>query len=357
MRTETIEGLAAGTAGHRDKRALGIWLLCVAALVFAMVLLGGATRLTHSGLSMVEWQPLMGILPPLNEAEWQETFDKYKQYPEYQKINRGMTLPEFKRIFYFEYGHRVLGRVIGLSFAVPFLWFLWRRVITRREVPVLLGLFVLGGLQGVVGWWMVKSGLVDRPDVSHIRLTVHLGLAVAIFAALLWVAFGYLFDTADRQPPAGRQRLAGWTVVVLLVVLVQLLSGGLVAGLDGGMVYNTFPKMNAYWVPPEFGQLSPLWRDMLDNPVTAQFDHRLGAYLTILAVGLLWWRGRPGAPGPQSRRALDVTLAVVLLQVALGVATLLTVVDATLGVVHQGGALVLLTAVLYALHRLRWEAA
>jgi len=345
---------AAGDLARSRERPLGIWLLCVAALVFAMVLLGGATRLTHSGLSMVEWQPLMGVLPPLDEAEWQETFAKYQQYPEYQKINRGMSLAEFKRIFYFEYAHRVLGRAIGLSFALPFLWFLWRRAIARRHIPVLLGLFVLGGLQGVVGWWMVKSGLVDRPDVSHFRLTVHLGLAAAIFAALIWVAFGYLSDAGARARARGGRhgRLARWTGLVLLLVFAQLLSGGLVAGLDAGMVYNSFPMMNAHWLPPELGQLSPLWRDLVDNPVTVQFSHRIGAYLTLLAVVALWWQGRRLA-APQASLAYHLVLAAVVLQFALGVATLLTVVALPLGVAHQGGAMLLIASLVFALHRVR----
>jgi cytochrome c oxidase assembly protein subunit 15 len=349
-------GMGRGGAGA-DERPLGVWLLCVAALVFAMVLLGGATRLTNSGLSMVEWKPLMGVLPPLSDEAWQQTFDKYKQFPEYQKVNRGMELAEFKRIFYFEYGHRVLGRLIGLSFALPFLWFLLRRRIAWRRVPVLAGLFVLGGMQGLVGWWMVKSGLIDHPDVSHYRLTVHLGLAVAIFAALLWVGLGFLYG--DRPLPHGRRRdgVAKAVAALLALVYLQILSGGMVAGFDAGFVYNTFPKMNEYWLPPELGQLTPAWHNLFENAVTIQFDHRIGAYLVALSVIAVWAVARRGHLGHGSAVGLNLVLAAMALQFALGVATLLSVVDPVLGVLHQGGALLLTAALVFTLHRLHREPA
>lgn len=334
-----------GTGEHRE-RPLAIWLFCVAGLVFAMVLLGGATRLTNSGLSMVEWKPLMGVLPPLSEEAWRETFGKYKQSPEYIKINAGMSLAEFKRIFYFEYAHRILGRAIGLAFALPFLWFLLRRGIPRRRIGVLVGLFILGGLQGLVGWWMVKSGLVDRPDVSHYRLAAHLGLAVAIFAALLWVAF-------DMWRDHGNARSSGaWPVAaaVLVLVFVQILSGALVAGLDAGLVYNTFPMMGPYWLPPELGQLSPWWLNPLENPYAVQFDHRIGAFLVIIAIGWLWWSARAEAG---SKRAMNFVIQAGILQFALGVATLLLQVPVFLGVLHQAGALLLLAALVYCLFCLR----
>ncbi|MDP6565504.1 MAG: COX15/CtaA family protein [Alphaproteobacteria bacterium] len=340
---------------QRSRRAVAIWLLCVAAMVAAMVLLGGATRLTHSGLSMVQWQPLMGVLPPLGQEEWQETFEKYKQYPEYQKLNRGMSLEEFKGIFYYEYSHRVLGRGISLVFAVPFLVFLLSGRLERRRLPSLVGLFLLGGLQGLIGWWMVKSGLVDRPDVSQYRLTVHFGVAVVILGALIWVALDLLLppSSGSRAPRV----VVRWTWVALALVFLQALSGGLVAGLDGGFVYNTFPMMDEHWLPPELGLLSPWWLNAFENEVTAQFNHRIGAYVTALVLLALWFKARLAPLGPQARLALHLMLAALVGQLLLGVFTLILLVPLSLAILHQGGALVLFAVVLYALHRLQHEGA
>ena len=217
----------------KSERPIAIWLLIVAFMVFCMVILGGATRLTHSGLSMVEWRPLMGILPPWGEAAWQDVFAKYQLYPEYLKINKGMTLSEFKQIFYFEYSHRVLGRLIGAAFALPFLFFLFSKRVTKQRLPSLIGLFLIGGFQGLIGWWMVKSGLVEDPDVSHYRLTVHLGVAILIFGALIWVALNIISDDTGEGLTGGTGP-TGLANVVVLVVFVQMLLGAMVAGLDAG---------------------------------------------------------------------------------------------------------------------------
>ncbi|MDP7548616.1 MAG: COX15/CtaA family protein, partial [Alphaproteobacteria bacterium] len=299
--------------------------------------------------SMVQWQPLMGTLPPLDEAAWRETFETYKRFPEYRKINQGMTLSEFKGIFYFEYSHRVLGRGIGLVFAVPFLWFLLTGRIERRRWKALFGLFLLGGLQGLIGWWMVKSGLVDRPDVSHYRLTVHLGVAFLIFGALIWVALDLLSKSEPAVAPVdagGRavQSLRVWSWAAMAVVFMQALSGGLVAGLDAGFVYNSFPMMNEYWLPPELAELSPWWLNMFENVVTVQFDHRIGAYLCTVLLLALWFKARAIALGPPARRALNLMLVVLAIQLALGVSTLLLIVPVSLAVLHQGGALLLFAA-------------
>jgi cytochrome c oxidase assembly protein subunit 15 len=223
--------------------------------------------------------------------------------------------------------------------------------IARRDVPVLVGLFVLGGMQGLVGWWMVKSGLIDRPDVSHYRLTAHLGLAVAIFGALLWVGFDFLWGRARGR---GRQ-LAGMATAVLALVFVQILLGGLVAGLNAGFVYNSFPTMNGMWLPPDLVTLSPFWHNFLENPVMVQFDHRIGAYVLVLAVAAMWWRGRQAPTGPQARWALHGVAAALALQFALGVATLVMVVPVGLGVLHQGGALLLFASLILLIHRLCGE--
>lgn len=325
------------------------WLLVVALMVAAMVMLGGATRLTHSGLSMVQWQPLMGTLPPLDEAAWQETFEKYKQFPEYQKINQGMTLAEFKGIFYYEYSHRVLGRGIGLVFALPFLWFFFTGRIERHRRKALIGLFLLGGLQGLIGWWMVKSGLVEQPDVSHYRLTVHLGVAFLILGALIWVALDLLSNSnSNSKGGAGAadtaRGLRVWAWAGAALVFLQSLSGGLVAGLDAGFVYNSFPKMNQYWLPPELAELSPWWLNMFENVVAVQFNHRIGAYLCTALVLWIWFKARALALAPAARLALNLMLGALAIQLALGVSTLLLIVPVSLAVLHQGGALLLFAA-------------
>jgi len=324
--------------GRAVPRAAGYWLLAVAVLVAAMIVLGGATRLTQSGLSIVDWQPISGVLPPLSDEDWQASFVRYQQFPEFQKLNRHMSLDEFKTIFWFEYAHRLLGRLIGLAFLLPFLWFLVRRQLHGRLAWQLGGLFLLGGLQGLAGWWMVTSGLVDRPEVSQYRLMVHLALALAILALLLHLGWGVL------SPRTGRDRPGAWLVFAL--VYLQALSGALVAGLDAGLHYNTFPTMNGAWLPPELWHLKPWWLNLVDNPTTVQFDHRLGAFIVAFAALLLWWRGR-GAADRRRRRAFDLMLAAMLVQFGLGVATLLLQVPVALGVLHQAGAVALFTATLF----------
>ena len=324
------------------ERPLALWLISIAALVFAMVLLGGATRLTHSGLSMVDWRPVTGWLPPLSEAEWSRAFEAYKQFPEYQKLNRGIDLAVFKGIFWFEYTHRLLGRLIGLAFALPFLWFWIRGRIRRRRVAVLLGLLLLGGLQGLVGWWMVKSGLIDRPDVSHYRLTLHLGLAVAVFAALIWVALDML---GIEQRPQGARAVAG---LLLILIFLQILLGAMVAGLDAGFVYNSFPMMGQYWWPPDAWALTPPWRNLVENGVTLQFAHRTGALVVTLAALWACWQGRREVA---LRVPLIHLLVLLVLQVGLGIATLVLAVPVVLGVAHQGAALLLLAAAVLVVKR------
>jgi len=327
-------------------RPVALWLLLVAVLVFVMVLVGGATRLTRSGLSIVEWRPVTGVLPPLGEAAWQAEFEKYRQFPEYRKVNRGMSLDEFKEIFWFEYAHRLLGRLIGVAFLLPFLWFLWRRQVPRALVPGLFGLFLLGGLQGFVGWWMVASGLVDRPDVSHYRLTVHLGMAFGLYAALLWLGLRLLRAPAASPATA---RIGRWTGGFAMLLYLQILLGALVAGLDAGLIYNTFPTMNGAWLPAEATAMVPAWVNSFENHAMVQFQHRMGAYLVLAVALLLWWRGRPRLAG-RARLALDLVLATTLLQAGLGVVTLLAGVPVWLGVLHQGGALLVLSAAVLLLH-------
>jgi heme a synthase len=307
-------------------------------MVFALVIVGGITRLTRSGLSIVEWLPLIGTLPPLSETEWQSLFAKYRETPEYHLVNLGMDLEGFKRIFWWEYLHRLLARLIGLVFLAPLLWFHARRMLERALAWKLWGVFALGALQGAMGWLMVQSGLVDDPKVSPVRLSLHLGLALAIFSAELWIALGLL---APRTGRAARLPAAlPW------VLFVMALSGGMVAGLRAGSAYQTFPLMNGHLVPPEILMLEPWWRNFLYNMATVQFVHRALFWLLAVLVPLAWWRQR----GSLAAQALFGAFA---LQAALGVATLLSGVPVALGAAHQGGAVLLLGAALWNAHARR----
>ena len=342
-------------AVRRDARLVAVWLLTVAALVFAMVVIGGITRLMHAGLSIVEWNLLLGWIPPMGAAEWQAAFEQYKQFPEYQQLNRGMTLGEFQAIFWWEYLHRVWGRLIGVAFLVPFLVLLALRRIPSGLAPRLTGLFVLGGLQGVLGWYMVKSGLVDRPDVSHYRLTAHLGLAVLIYALLLRTALDLLYPnrlaTADLIVEGPRRLAHGLTLLVFVVTL----AGGLVAGLDAGFIYNSFPLMGGQLLPGEALALSPAWLNHFENAAMVQFQHRWLAILTLLGIVLFWQWGRRRAPEGRARLAVHAVLATALTQVGLGIATLLLVVPVSVAALHQAGALVLLSALIWAGQVLRGQ--
>ncbi len=344
---------AVGRAGRAEgnPRAVAAWLFVCCALVFAMVVVGGVTRLTHSGLSITEWAPIVGTLPPLSEADWAEAFSRYQATPEFRQVNPDMDLGGFKRIFWWEYAHRLLGRAIGVAFLAPYLWFLVRRRIPRSYAAALGAIFALGALQGALGWYMVQSGLIDDPRVSHLRLTAHLGLAFLIFGAMLWVGLSLL-----RPPPAntgspGLRRLAGRLAAL---VFLMVLAGGLVAGIRAGFAYNTFPLMNGHWVPPEILMLEPWYRNFTNNMATVQFDHRLLAAILALLVPWFVWRVHRTAdlPAP-ARRAAELFLALLAVQIALGIATLLLVVPLALAAAHQAGALMLFAAALNARHTLR----
>ena len=342
--------LAPATAPAAAGRAVATWLLVCALAVAAMVVIGGVTRLTHSGLSIVEWQPLVGTIPPLSEGDWQMVFEKYRQTPEYKLVNHAMSLAEFKGIFWWEYCHRLLGRTIGILFLVPLLWFWWRGRIDARLGWKLAGVFVLGGLQGAMGWYMVSSGLVDEPRVSHLRLTAHLGLAFLILGAMLWIAFDLLYpDRAARRTP-GLARLAG---AIAGLVFLQVLAGGLVAGIRAGKAYNTFPLMNGHVVPPETFMLEPWWLNFFNNMATVQLDHRLLAWLLLLLVPWLWWRVRHSDATARARIAAHLLLGTLVAQFALGVATLLAAVPVGLGAAHQGVATLVFAAALLTAHALR----
>jgi cytochrome c oxidase assembly protein subunit 15 len=336
-----------------SRRQIAIWLFICSAMVFATLVIGGVTRLTHSGLSIVEWQPLVGTLPPLSHGEWLEVFDKYKQTPEFQRVNFDMSLDEFKGIFWWEYWHRVSGRAIGLVFLLPFLYFLLRRKVERNLVPKLLGLFLLGGLQGAMGWYMVKSGLVDDPRVSQYRLTAHLSLAFIIFIAMMWVALGLVEERSKYFAHEGYRRLQRFGFWLFVLCCYMVVSGGFVAGIRAGKAYNTFPLMNGHVVPPEIFMMEPWYLNFFNNMATVQFDHRLGAWLLALLAPWFWLRLRQFPDRLRAQRAASLMLAVLAVQIMLGILTLLHAVPVALGAAHQGGAMVLMAAVLWLNHELR----
>ncbi len=343
--------LALASLPATTSRAVGWWLLVLCAMVVGMVLLGGYTRLTHSGLSMVEWKPAT-VLPPGDEAAWQAAFDDYRRYPEYARINRGMTLDEFKSIYYPEYLHRLWGRALGLVLLGGFVWFLVRRRISRAMLPKVLGVMALAALQGVVGWLMVASGLVERPDVSHYRLAAHLLAAFAIYAWMLWLALAILRPPRPGGTAAARERLRRPVIAVAVLTVITATWGAFTAGLDAGFIYNRFPLMGDRPWPDSLGPGSALLA-AVEEPGVVQFVHRMLAWTTAaLAVWLVLRVRRSDLP-PAARRTAALVPLVVAVQFALGVSTLVLTVPVALGMAHQLGALVLLSAALLALSDLR----
>ncbi len=326
-----------------DDKLIGRWLTLCAATIFGMILLGGVTRLTESGLSMVDWRPIMGVVPPLSTDDWVYLFDQYKLYPEYQLVNAGMSLAEFKQIFWFEYLHRMLGRLIGLMFFIPLMVFLWTGKVRASLKPHLFTLLFLGGCQGLMGWYMVQSGLIDRPDVSQYRLTAHLGLAIAIYAYIVWLAIG-LFS------PERQQREGATTSVFSIIGLVYLmiLSGGFVAGTNAGLSFPTWPLMGDSFIPPA------LYRDGItsafEQVTTIHFNHRMLAYVTGVVLIFAALRGLIRSGDTRLRLASILMLTAVCLQIVLGISTVLSHVDITVAAGHQSGAVVLLTTVLFWVH-------
>ena len=329
------------------------WLIFVCVLIFCMVVLGGVTRLTNSGLSMVEWEPIMGIVPPLNDMEWQHTFDKYRQSPEYKKINIGMDLHQFKSIFYFEYAHRVLGRLIGMAFLLPFLYFLFRKKIARTMAPKMVIMFILGGLQGVLGWYMVKSGLVHNPHVSQYRLTAHLVAAISIYSYILWVAMGLTWSNRQNTTVDGfnRLRLAGIGLTSLIIIMI--ISGGFVAGTKAGYAFSTFPLMNGQFIPDGLLSLSPWYSNFFENLLSIQFNHRMIAYALFICIPIYWFFIQKSDLQARTKWLAHGLLFMLGIQVSLGISTLLFHVPVPLAATHQAGALVLLTFALLVNHELR----
>ena len=338
----------------QKQKSIAVWLFICCAMVFIMVVVGGVTRLTDSGLSIVEWQPVSGTLPPMSQSDWDEFHQKYQQSPQYQQINKGMSVDEFKTIFWWEYIHRVLGRLIGLVFFIPFVYFLIKKQIDKPLGIKLSGIFILGGLQGLMGWYMVMSGLVDDPHVSQYRLTAHLGLAFVIFAAMFWVATDLLYDR-NKSPhnPEALKGIRRFSIGLSWLIFIMVLSGGLVAGIRAGLAYNTFPLMNGHFIPPEIFMLEPWWRNFFDNMATVQFDHRMIAWILMFTVPYFWFKARKQQLSDSAKLACNLLLIMLVIQVGLGISTLLLAVPLILGAAHQGGAMLLFTAALWVNHKLR----
>lgn len=334
-------------------RQVAAWLMICCLMVFCIVVIGGITRLTHSGLSIVQWKPVLGTIPPLSEQQWQQSFSRYQRTPEFLKVNVGMTLAQFKGIYWWEYVHRLIGRLIGLAFLIPYLTFLIRRKVRGALAWKLLGIFLLGGAQGAMGWFMVKSGLIDNPRVSQYRLAAHLGLALLIFASMFWVALDLLYPRrlSRAAPELRNQRRFALGLVAL--VFVMALAGALVAGLHAGLVYNTFPLMDGHIVPPGIMTMQPRALNFFDNITTVQFDHRLLAWILALLVPWFWWRTQRSVATRRARVAAHVLLGAIVVQITLGIVTLLEAVPIPIAAAHQAGAVVVFASALFAAHCMR----
>jgi heme a synthase len=340
------------------QKQIAIWLFTCCFMVAGMVIIGGLTRLTGSGLSMVTWAPILGWLPPMSQDEWLMVFQHYQQSPEFMHVNSTMDVEGFKGIFWLEFIHRLFGRTIGLIFLLPFLYFLARKLISSSLKPKLIFMFILGGLQGGMGWYMVKSGLSDDPRVSQYRLTAHLGLAVLIYGYMMWVGLGLYYGRQKEESAKSFPGLAVASTIVTALILITLLSGGFVAGLDAGMIYNTFPLMDGNWIPDGYLEMEPHYLNFFENIAAVQWNHRLLAIVTLLLVLLFGFYALGQELAEKIKTTIRLMLGMVILQVILGVLTLLYIVPIPLASMHQTGALLLFTLSLlitYKLGRIRQD--
>ncbi|TXB65788.1 heme A synthase [Vicingus serpentipes] len=323
-----------------------IWLLSGCLLIFLMVIVGGITRLTNSGLSMVDWKLIMGVIPPIGDEAWQKTFEQYQKFPEYQMVNYHFTLSEFKSIFFWEYFHRLLGRLIGLVFIIPFLYFLLKKKLSKKLTLQCLIILGMGALQGAIGWWMVKSGLVKDPDVSHFRLATHLITAFLTFAYTFWVALNLIYPKNSSNYKGLRR------VIYLLfgITILQIIYGAFVAGLNAGFILNTWPKMGGEWISESVFAIKPIWLSLIEGLAGVQFVHRYLAYFVVSIVAYLWFKTRKMEVSIIQKQGVNILLIAVLFQFVLGVFTLLFSVPIWLGVTHQLGAFLLLTAVVFVMN-------
>jgi len=324
-------------------KSIVIWLLSGCTLIFIMVVIGGITRLTNSGLSMVKWNLFMGAIPPLNEIEWQETFNLYKNYPEYEKVNFNFTLSEFKSIFFWEYLHRMIGRLLGIVFLIPFIYFLIKKKFNRKLIIQTSILLAMGALQGAIGWWMVKSGLVNNPDVSHYRLAVHLITAFLTFAYTFWIALPLIFPKERK----GNTLFRKYANLLIIGIILQIIYGGFIAGLNAGIGFNTWPKMNGEWIPKAVYNLEPLWINLIENPWGIQFFHRTLALIIVAFVTYMWSKRNRFSFNNNQIKSLNVLFILVILQTLLGIFTLIYEVPISLAALHQIGAFFLLSAAVY----------
>lgn len=333
----------------KDNKKVIYWLLTGCVLIFIMVVVGGITRLTHSGLSISNYKLISGTIPPMNDVEWKTAYDLYKEYPEYQKLNNGMSIEDFKDIYFWEWIHRVIGRFIGIVFLLPFLYFLLKRQLSKPTIKKCILLLVLGGLQGFLGWYMVKSGLVDRPDVSHYRLAMHLTTAFITFAYTLWVALDLWFPAKKEVSKGFRQLIR----VGLLILIIQIIYGAFVAGLDAGWIHNHWPMMSdgQFMHDSVTIEQKPVWRNFIEGKSGVQFVHRTLAYIVVLFIAIIWWKSKQQAQTTLQSRGVKALVVLVLVQFVLGILTLVMQVPVILGVLHQVMAFFLLAAMTFTLHR------
>jgi cytochrome c oxidase assembly protein subunit 15 len=334
---------------NKDNNKVVYWLLTGCILIFIMVVIGGITRLTHSGLSISNYKLISGTIPPLNDLEWQEAFDLYKQYPEYQKLNNNFSLQDFKDIYFWEWLHRVIGRLIGIVFFIPFLYFLIAKKLSKPTIRKSIVLLLLGGFQGFLGWYMVKSGLVDNPDVSHYRLAAHLTTAFLTFAYTFWVALDIIFPNKKQVNKGFRNLIRG----SLALLLIQIVYGAFVAGLDAGFIHNHWPMMSEqkFMHQTVYIEQSPLYKNFIEGKSGVQFIHRILAYLVVISVFVIWYKAKKKDLSKHQLTGVNLLLILVGVQFLLGVFTLLLQVPIWLGVAHQIGAFLLLSALIFTLHR------
>lgn len=341
----------------KGTRSIIIWLAAVYILIACIVMVGGITRLTRSGLSIVEWKPFTGVVPPLTEEAWNQEFEKYKKYPEYQKLNKGMTLSEFKFIFFWEFTHRLLGRLVGFVFLIPFLFFYYKKRLQGELLRKIGFAFILGGLQGFMGWYMVSSGLSSMPRVSHYRLAAHLLLAIFIMMYILWIGLGVYF--AEKRPDWRESKtannLARFSWAITALVIFQILYGAFTAGLRAGYIFNTFPLMGTQWVPDGMAQQMPGWINLFENIITVQFIHRYLGWVVLFSVILFFFYSRRFSLGSLQRKGIQALFVAVSIQFLLGVFTILFLVPVSLGVIHQVGAVLLLSLAVYVNYIIKME--
>ncbi len=331
------------------RRYITIWLITACVMILSMVVIGGITRLTQSGLSMVEWKPVTGVIPPMSQEAWEKEFDLYKEFPQYQKVNYHMTLEEFKFIYFWEYFHRLIGRVLGLVFIVPFIFFYRKNWLSPPLLKKLMIMFFLGLSQGLMGWYMVASGLVDRPHVSHYRLAIHFLFAVVLVGYIFWTLLDYRNRDRSRETDSPACFSRGINLFIGLVLL-QMIYGAFTAGLKAGYGWNTFPLMNGEWIPAGLFSLTPWWYNLVEHNMTVQFIHRILGYIIVLLGTTLWWKSRSFTLNHDQKRSTNLLLGMVWIQVILGILTLIFVVPVSLGVIHQIGAVALFLIAL----NLRW---